>query len=117
MIAMPAGVRILVAMRPVDFRSGADRLAALAQERLRQNPFGGTVLVFRAKRAERVKILLWDGSGLILIWKRLEKSTFQWPPIADGMMQLSPAQFSALFEGLDWKKVHAVDVRAPEATA
>jgi transposase len=116
MISIPAGVRILVAMRPVDFRSGADRLA-LAKEKFRQNSFGGTVLVFRAKRAERVKILLWDGSGLVLIWKRLEKSTFQWPPIADGMMQLSPAQFSALFEGLDWKKVHAVDVRVPEATA
>jgi transposase len=117
MIAIPGGVRILVAMRPVDFRSGADRLAALAQETLQQNPFAGTVLVFRAKRTDRVKILLWDGSGLVLIWKRLEKSTFQWPSIADGMMQLSPGQFSALFEGLDWKKVHAVDVRAPVATA
>ncbi len=117
MIAIPGGVRILVAMRPVDFRSGADRLAALAQETLKQNPFAGTVLVFRAKRTDRVKILLWDGSGLVLIWKRLEKSTFQWPSIADGMMQLSPGQFSALFEGLDWKKVHAVDVRAPVATA
>jgi transposase len=117
MISIPSGVRILIAMRPVDFRSGADRLAALAQEKFKQNPFGGTVLVFRAKRAERVKILLWDGSGLVLIWKRLEKSTFQWPPIADGMMQLSPAQFSALFEGLDWKKVYALDVRAPETIA
>jgi len=117
MIVIPSEVRILVAMRPVDFRSGADRLAALAQEKLEQKPFTGTVLIFRAKRAEKVKILLWDGSGLVLIWKRLEKSTFRWPPIADGMMQLSPAQFSALFEGLDWKKVHAVDVRAPQATA
>ncbi|MFO1046942.1 MAG: IS66 family insertion sequence element accessory protein TnpB [Geminicoccaceae bacterium] len=63
MIGIPPGVRILIAMQPVDFRRGADSLAALAKEVLQQDPFSGTVLVFRAKRADRVKVLAWDGSG------------------------------------------------------
>jgi transposase len=65
MIGIPPGVRILIAMQPVDFRRGADSLAALAKEVLQQDPFSGTVLVFRAKRADRVKVVAWDGSGLV----------------------------------------------------
>jgi transposase len=84
MIVPPAGVRVLIATRPVDFRRGADGLAAVVQTVLRQDPFSGTIFVFRCKRADRVKLLLWDGSGLVLIWKRLETSAFKWPPITDG---------------------------------
>ena len=72
MIVPPAGVRVLIATRPVDFRRGADGLAAVVQTVLRQDPFSGTIFVFRCKRADRVKLLVWDGSGLVLIWKRLE---------------------------------------------
>lgn len=117
MITVPAGVRILVAMRPVDFRSGANRLAAIAQETLGDNPFAGTVLVFRAKRTDRLKLLFWDGTGLVLVWKRLEDAAFKWPPIADGTIRLSPAEFSTLFEGLNWKKVTSVTVPAPMTIA
>ena len=67
MIVPPAGVRVLIAAKPVDFRKGMDRLAAIAKETLAEDPFSGTVLVFRAKRADRVKILVWDGTGLILV--------------------------------------------------
>jgi transposase len=93
---------VLVATRPVDFRKGMDGLAALAKETLGQDPFSGTILVFRAKRADRVKLLLWDGTGLMLVSKRLEQGGFKWPPIMDGVMRLSPAQLAALVEGLDW---------------
>ena len=72
MISVPAGVRVLVATKPVDFRRGADSLAALAKDELQRDPYSGTILVFRSKRADRLKILAWDGSGLILYWKRLE---------------------------------------------
>jgi transposase len=99
MIVPPTGVRVLVASRPVDFRKGMDGLAALARERLEQDPFSGTILVFRAKRADRVKLLFWDGSGLVLVSKRLEQGAFKWPPITDGVMRLSPAQLAALIEG------------------
>jgi transposase len=93
-----------------------DGLAALAQRTLGQDPFSGTVLVFRAKRADRVKLLFWDGSGVVLVSKRLEDGRFKWPPIVDGLMRLSPAQLVALFEGLDWSRVHVPRIMRPRAT-
>src|SRR6478672_12963657 len=60
--------------------------------------------------ADRVKIVAWDGSGLVLFWKRLEHGAFRWPPIADGMMRLTSAQLAALVDGMDWSRLHARDV-------
>ena len=114
-IGVPAGVRVLVATRPVDFRRGADSLAALVREELRQDPFCGTIFVFRSKRADRLKLLAWDGSGLVLFWKRLEQGAFRWPPLSDGIMRLSASQLAALVDGLDWSRLHARDVVAPAA--
>jgi transposase len=92
MITVPARIRVLVATKPVDFRNGADGLAALVREALGEDPFSGIIFVFRSKRADRVKILAWDGSGLVLFWKRLEHGAFRWPPISDGMMRLTASQ-------------------------
>ena len=117
MIAIPAGVRILVATKPVDFRRGADSLAALVREQLQLDPFSGVIIIFRCKRADRLKILAWDGSGLVLFWKRLEKNAFRWPPITDGVMRLSASQVAALIDGLDWSRLHARDIPAPEAAS
>jgi transposase len=114
-LPLSGGVRVLIAAKPVDFRKGANGLAALAKEVLAQDPFSGAIIVFRAKRADRVKILLWDGSGLMLVWKRLEKGAFKWPPIMDGVMRLSPAQLAALIEGLDWTRVHVPEIARPTA--
>ena len=108
MISIPAGTRVLLAMRPVDFRKGAHGLAALAQEVLAEDPFSGAVIVYRSKRSDRVKILVWDGSGLVLIWKQLQQGSFRWPPITDGVMKLSPVEFTALFDGLDWTRIQTV---------
>jgi transposase len=107
-ITIPAGVRVLVATRPVDFRKGAHGLAALASEVLGEDPFSSAVFVFRAKRADRVKILFWDASGLVLVWKQLQQGSFRWPPVMDGVMRLSAVEFAALFDGLDWTRVQAV---------
>jgi transposase len=107
--------RIYIATKPVDFRKGLDGLAAVVLEVLKLDPFSGAAFIFRARRADRVKILLWDGSGLILIYKRLEDSKFRWPRMADGVMRLSPAQLSALFEGLDWTRVHTRRKSPPQA--
>jgi len=98
---------IVVATRPVDFRRGHDGLAATAQNELGLDPHSGLTVVFRSKRGDRVKILVWDGTGLVLTYKRLERSKFVWPPVRDGVMRLSRAQFEALFEGLDWMRVAA----------
>ncbi len=107
MITLPAGARVLLASRPVDFRKGAHALAALAAEVLSADPFSGAVLVFRAKRADRIKIVLWDGSGLVLISKQLEGGPFRWPPIVDGAVRLTPVEFAALFDGIDWTRVQS----------
>jgi len=112
---IPSGtVRVLVAVRPVDFRRGMDGLAALVRETLGSDPYSGVIYVFRAKRADRVKLLLWDGTGLVLVSKRLEQGKFQWPAISDGVMRLTASQLAALLEGLDWRRVRAVRVHAPQ---
>lgn len=108
MINVPSGTRILLATRPVDFRKGAHGLTALAQEALGENPFSGAVIVWRCKRGDRVKILVWDTSGLVLIWKQLQQGGFRWPPIMNGVMKLSPVEFAALFDGLDWTRVQTI---------
>ena len=109
-------MRVYVASKPVDFRKGMDGLAAVVEHELGRDPYSGALFVFRAKRAERVKIVYWDGTGLVMLYKRLEDSRFTWPAISDGVMRLSRAQFEALLEGLDWRRVRARDVRAPTAT-
>jgi transposase len=117
-ITIPSGARILVATRPVDFRKGAYGLAALASEVLGEDPFSGVVIVFRAKRADRVKILVWDTSGLVLVWKQLQQGAFRWPPVMDGVMRLSAVEFAALFDGLDWTRVQAMrGIPQPSAAA
>ena len=113
MIGPSGQVRVLVATRPVDFRKGADGLAALVRETMGADPFSGAVYVFRAKRADRVKLIFWDGTGVVLISKRLEEGEFRWPKVQDGAIRLTAAEFSALFEGLDWRRVHAA--RCPQA--
>lgn len=116
MIVPSSGVRVFIATKPVDFRKGMDGLAALVQEHLRLDPYSGAIFVFRAKRADRVKLLIWDGSGLVLVCTRLEQGRFRWPRIEDGVMRPSPAQLSALIEGFDWRRVHVRHVPRPTAT-
>jgi transposase len=109
-----SAVRVMVATRPVDFRKGAEGLAALVREEMKSDPFSGVVYVFRAKRADRVKLVYWDGTGVCLFAKRLEDGKFRWPSVQDAVMRLSAAELSALLEGLDWKRVHAArEVPAP----
>ncbi len=97
----------MMATRPVDFRKGVDGLAALVRDTMGADPFSGAVYVFRAKRADRVKLVFWDGTGVVLVAKRLEEGAFRWPRIEDGVVRLTAAQIPALLEGLDWTRVHA----------
>ena len=106
----------MVATKPVDFRKGAEGLAALVREEMRADPFSGAVYVFRAKRADRVKLVFWDGTGVCLFAKRLEDGKFSWPAVRDGVIRLTAAQLSALLEGLDWRRVHEMrETTAPVA--
>lgn len=107
-----------MATRPVDFRKGPHGLAAVASEVLGEDPFSGAVIVFRSKRADRIKILVWDGSGLVLVWKQLSQTAFRWPPVVDGVMRLSAVEFAALFDGLDWTRVQTTKrIPTPSAAA
>ena len=116
MITAPPGVRVLVWSTPVDFRAGMDRLAALVQVMLRLDPFAGDVFVFRSRRPDRLKLLVYDGTGLVLVTKRLEKGRFVWPsPATDGLFRLSALQLSVLLSGLPWERLRARPVPRPMA--
>jgi transposase len=104
MIGLPAGTRIWLAAGMTDMRRGFDGLAAIAQERLAADPFSGHVFVFRGRRGDLVKLLWWDGDGLCLFAKRLERGRFIWPNATEGSIHLSKAQLSMLLEGIDWRR-------------
>jgi transposase len=106
-IAPPSGFRVLMATKPIDFRKGANGLAALVKDEMRADPFSGVIYVFRAKRADRIKLLYWDGTGVVLVAKTLEQGGFCWPKLHDGVMRLSASQLSALLDGLDWARVYS----------
>jgi transposase len=114
MLIPPGPVRVVMATKPVDFRKGILGLAALAKEQLRIDPFSGVIVCFRSRRADRVKLIFWDGTGLCLFAKRLE-GKFQWPRIEDGVMRLSAAQLGVLLEGAEWKRVHVPRIARPQA--
>jgi transposase len=97
----------MVASKPVDFRKGMDGLASMVAQLLASDPFAGDIFVFRAKRTDRVKLLLWDGSGLCLVTKRLEAGGFTWPPVQDGAVTLSTTQLRMLVAGMDWTQIPA----------
>ncbi len=103
MIIPPGPLKVLVATRPVDFRKGMIGLASLVERELRLDPFSGMLFIFRSRRADRIKLLVWDGTGLVLVTKRLHEGKFRWPRPGDGVMKLSGAQASALIEGLGLK--------------
>ncbi len=107
-------VRIMAATKPIDFRKGHDSLAAMVKNELRKDPFTGTVFVLRAKKADHLKLLYWDGTGLVMACKRLEEHTFIWPAVTDGVMLVNHAQLEALFAGLDWRRVAQLAVLAFE---
>src|SRR5207248_2697173 len=107
MIALPPGTKVFLACQPIDLRAGFDGLAAKAQQIIGADPFSGHVFIFRSKRGHYLKGLYWDGSGLCLFAKRLERNKFVWPPIVDGTLTLTPAQLALLIEAMDWRRTIA----------
>lgn len=116
MIAVPQGARIVIATKPVDFRRGGESLAALAREVLKEDPYKGVIVIFRSRRADRVKLVTWDGTGLLMVWKALNGAQFCWPPIVDGCMKLTSEQASVLLAGMDWRKLQPLEAAAPTAS-
>ncbi len=106
-------LKVVLAAQPVDFRKSVHTLSALVSEALRANPYCGDVFVFRSKRMDRVKLLAWDGSGMVLVTKWLHQGHFTWPPIRDGVVHLSATQLAMLLDGLDWTRVSPKAVKQP----
>ena len=105
MIQLPAGTKVWIAAGVTDLRRGFDGLSAQVQNVLHEQPFSGHVFVFRGRRGDIVKLLWWDGDGLCLFAKRLERGRFIWPKADNGVVRFSRAQLSMLLEGIDWRRV------------
>jgi transposase len=86
-------------------RRGFDGLAAQVQTVLKRDPHDGALFVFRGKRGDLIKAIWWDGQGMCLFAKRLERGRFVWPVAKDGSVRLSAAELSMLLEGIDWRNV------------
>jgi transposase len=105
MISLPAGTRIWIVAGATDMRQGMPGLSALVQTALQQDAFSGQLFIFRGRRGDMVKVLWFDGDGLCLFIKRLERGRFVWPQAANGTVSLTAAQLSMLLEGIDWRRV------------
>lgn len=103
MIELPIGTRIWLAAGVTDMRRGFHGLSAQVQTFLEQQPYSGYVFVFRGRRGDIIKCLWFDGDGLCLLSKRLERGRFVWPKVRSGSIHLTRAQLSMLLERIDWR--------------
>ncbi len=117
MIAFGSEARVFVCTTPVDFRKGVHGLVAMVADGLKGHPYSGDIFVFRSKRRDRLKFLVYDGSGMILATKWLEEGAFTFPPVQDGAVVLTATQLSVLVAGLDWTRVAQQAVRRPAKVA
>ena len=104
MIPVPAGAHVWIAPGHTDMRKGFNGLAIRVQETLKRDPHGGHLFAFRGKRGDLIKLLWFDGDGLCLFQKRLERGRFIWPQATSGTVSLTRAQLSMLLEGIDWRR-------------
>jgi transposase len=104
MIAPPGNTQIWIAAGVTDLRRGFSGLSALVQTKLEKSPMSGQVFIFRGRRGDLVKLIWFDGDGLCLFCKRLERGKFVWPQAREGVVSLTRAQLSMLLEGIDWRR-------------
>lgn len=106
MLSLGGAHRVFLWSRPVDFRKAHDGLCALVRDQLRTNPFSGDLYAFFNAGKDRIKLLLWDGNGFWLLYKRLEKGVFPFTFARDGeKVEIERAQLAMLLEGIEWKNV------------
>ncbi|MEG3178252.1 IS66 family insertion sequence element accessory protein TnpB [Sphingomonas sp. RB3P16] len=104
MIPLPPLTRIFLACGATDMRKGFDGLAVLVQQALQQSPHSGALFAFRGKRGDLVKLIWYDGQGLCLFSKRMDRGRFVWPSTATGSVAMTAAQLAMLLEGIDWRR-------------
>jgi transposase len=103
-IELRAGTKIWIAAGVTDMRRGLQGLSAQVQTVLQQQPYSGHVFLFRGRRGDLIKLIWFDGDGLCLLAKRLERGRFVWPHASEGTVCLTRAQLSMLLEGIDWRQ-------------
>jgi len=103
MIPVPSGAHVWIATGYTDMRKGFDGLALRVQEHLKSDPHCGHLFVFRGKRGDLIKVLWYDGQGLCLLAKRLDRGRFIWPTAIGESVTITPAQLGYLLEGIDWR--------------
>lgn len=108
MLSFTGALRIFLATEPVDLRKSFNGLYEVVLNRLKEDPCSGALFVFTNKRRNRIKTLYWDGTGLWVMIKRLEKGCFSWPQDVpdgdDGKLKLTPEALVLLLDGVDLKK-------------
>ncbi len=105
MISPGPNTKVFLWSAPTDMRKGFDGLSVLVQDILKEDPFSGQCFVFRNRRGNRLKLIIWDGSGFVLVYKRLDQGTFYWPPAISGKIRATHAELSLVFEGMDWRRL------------
>lgn len=107
MLSITRNLKIFLAIAPTDMRKNHDGLAALVEHVLQENPLSGNLFVFRNKRADRVKLLYWDGDGYALWYKRLEKGTFRFPKVdaSATRIDIASSDLAMLLDGVDLASV------------
>lgn len=113
MINLPTGYRIFIATQSVDFRKGMDGLTGHIANSFDLDPYSGAVFVFRSRRADRLKLVFWNGTGLVLVTKRLSKKSFMWPSTQKEALAITKIQFDALFEGIEWRRIVPPRIHKP----
>lgn len=106
MLSFSGSLKIYVALEPCDMRKSFNGLHTAVHEKLKDNPLSGALFLFTNKRRSILKILYWDGSGLWVLAKRLEKGTFSWPQSASGAkdkITLTPQALAMLTDGIELK--------------
>ena len=104
---IPAPSQIWLAVAPVDMRRGMDGLSLTVQQVLGEAPGAGSAFVFRNARGNRLKLLVWDGTGVWLCQRRLHQGRFVWPKPGEPRWWLTEAQWAWLVAGVDWQRLSA----------
>jgi transposase len=104
------GTRIWLAAEAADMRCGFDRLAERVRAVIGQDPLGGHLFVFRSRRGDRLKILVWDRDGFVLWYKRLERGVFKLPRAEAGArsVELRASELAMVLDGIDVSRLQRV---------
>ena len=106
-ISLPDDIRIYIACGKTDMRKSIDGLSAIVSQNFKLDPFENALFLFCGGKRDRMKAILWEGDGFLLLYKRLENGVFQWPRSTEDVREISPQQYRWLVEGLtiDQKKI------------